>query len=67
MCVEESIEINRPLKEVFDYAFNVENFPECSGPAIEVRKDTPNQLRKGDRFTVTTKFLGSRATYREGS
>ncbi len=60
MRVEESIEINRPLKEVFDYAFNVENFPEWLGPAIEVHKDTPSQLRKGDRFTVSTKFLGHR-------
>jgi uncharacterized membrane protein len=35
-CVEESVEINRPLQEVFDYAANPENLPEGSGIVQEV-------------------------------
>jgi uncharacterized membrane protein len=40
MRVEESIEINRPLEEVFDYVSEVGNFPEWSAHTLEVRKDT---------------------------
>jgi uncharacterized membrane protein len=40
MRVEESIEINRPLQEVFDYVSDVGNFPEWTAHALEVRKDT---------------------------
>ncbi len=57
MRVEESIEINRPVEEVFDYVVNPENLPEWSGLAIEV-KDAPGPLREGDAFTVVGKFLG---------
>ena len=40
MRVEESIEINRPLEEVFNYVSNVGNYPEWMADALEVRKDT---------------------------
>ena len=60
MRIEESVEINRPVEEVFEYASNIANFPEWSGPAIDVHKDAPGPLREGDRFTVVTKFLGRR-------
>ncbi len=60
MRVEESVEINRPVEEVFSYASNIVNFPEWSRPAIDVHKDAPGPLREGDRFTVVTKFLGRR-------
>ena len=43
MRVEESIEIRRPLNEVFDYVANPENLPEWSSLAIEV-KDAPEPL-----------------------
>jgi len=33
MRVEESIEINRPVEEVFDYVLEVDNLPEWSAPA----------------------------------
>jgi uncharacterized membrane protein len=36
MRVEESIEINRPLKEVFDYVSDVGNYPEWMAHALEV-------------------------------
>ena len=60
MRVEESIEIGRPLKEVFDYVSEPDNFPEWTGTAIEVRKGAPGPVREGDTFTAAIKFLGRR-------
>src|SRR5215208_2976665 len=40
MRVEESIEINRSLQEVFDYVSDVGNYPEWMADALEVRKHT---------------------------
>jgi uncharacterized membrane protein len=50
MRVEESIEINRPLEEVFDYMANPENLPEWTGLVVEVgdvQKSTSGQLQEG--------------------
>jgi uncharacterized protein YndB with AHSA1/START domain len=60
MYVEESVEIGRPVEEVFAYAADPENLPEWSGLAIEVRKDTSGPLREGDVFVTVAKFLGRR-------
>ena len=59
MCVEESVEINRPLEEVFSYVANPENLPEWSGIVLDVRKEE-GPLREGTRFTTVAKFLGRR-------
>jgi ligand-binding SRPBCC domain-containing protein len=60
MRVEESIEIGRPLKEVFDYVSEPDIFTEWTGIAIEVRKGAPGPVREGDAFTAAIKFLGRR-------
>jgi uncharacterized membrane protein len=60
MRVEESIEIDKPVEEVFDYLFEIENFPEWSAPAIDVRKDPAGTPKEGDTFTVVVTFLGRR-------
>jgi len=60
MRVEESIEINRPLEEVFNYVSEVGNFPEWTAHTLEVRKDTPGIPQQGDRFTVAIKSVGRR-------
>jgi uncharacterized protein YndB with AHSA1/START domain len=60
MRVEESVEINRPVEEVFSYVSTVESQPEWATPPIEVRKDTPGPPKEGDTFTSVTKFLGRR-------
>ena len=57
---EESVEINRPVEEVFSYVTTVESQPEWATPPIEVRKDTPGPPKEGDTFTSVTKFLGRR-------
>ena len=61
MHVEESVVINRPLQEVFDYVANRETLPEWSAPIQEVRKETQGPLvEEGARFTTVAKFLGRR-------
>ena len=60
MRVEESIEINKPLEEVFNYVSDVGNFPEWTAHTLEVRKDTPGIPQQGDRFTVAIKSVGRR-------
>ena len=64
MHFEASVEIARPVEQVFDYVTDLENLPEWTGPVVEVRdvqKATPEQrLRAGDRFTAVAKFLGRR-------
>jgi uncharacterized membrane protein len=58
MRVEESVEINRPLEEVYSYAANPEHYPEWSGIILEVQKEGPGELAEGERFTTISKFLG---------
>ena len=60
MRVEESVQINRPVEEVFSYVSTVESQPEWSTSVIEVRKDTPGPPKEGDTFTSVSKFLGRR-------
>jgi uncharacterized membrane protein len=60
MRVEESVEINRPVEEVFSYAADPEHFPEWAGIVIETRKDTPGPLLESSTFTTVGKFLGHR-------
>lgn len=52
--VEETVEIDRPVNEVFAYVADPENLATWTGIVLEVRKDG------GDRFTVVQKFLGRR-------
>jgi hypothetical protein len=59
MRIEESVEINRPLQEVFDYAANPETLSEWSGLVQAVRKETQGPLIEvGACFTTVAKFLG---------
>ncbi len=60
MRVEESIDINRSLKEVFNYVSEVGNYPEWMAHALEVHKDTPGPPQKRDRFTLAIKSVGRR-------
>jgi uncharacterized membrane protein len=60
MRVEESIEINRPLQEVFNYVSDVGNYPEWMAHVLEVLKDTEGPPHHSDRFTVAIKSVGRR-------
>ena len=58
MRIEESVEINLPPEEVFDYVADPENLPGWSSLVLEVQKETQGELREGDRYTSVAKFLG---------
>jgi uncharacterized protein YndB with AHSA1/START domain len=60
MRIEESVQINRPLNEVYEYVANPENLPEWSGIVQEVHKEAQGELREGARYTTVAKFLGRR-------
>src|SRR5918995_2023022 len=60
MRVEESVEINRPVEEVFSYVSDPQNLPEWSGIVLEVREEAQGAPKEGDRFTSVAKFLGRR-------
>ena len=60
MRVEESVEIDRPLDEVFNYVADVGNYPEWMAHALDVRTDSAGPPRHGDRFVVAIKSVGRR-------
>jgi uncharacterized membrane protein len=60
MRVEESIEINRPLQEIFNYVSDVGNYPEWMAHVLEVLKDTEGPPQQSDRFIVAIKSVGRR-------
>jgi uncharacterized membrane protein len=60
MHVEETVEINRPLQEVFNYISDVGNYREWMAHVLEVRKDTPGPPQSSDRFVVAIKSVGRR-------
>jgi uncharacterized membrane protein len=60
MRIVESVQINRPLDEVYEFVANPENLPEWTGTVIETRKETPGPLLEGSTFITVGKFLGRR-------
>ena len=62
MRVEESVEINRPVEEVFTYAADPEHFPEWSGIILEVQKKSREGLQRarGSRPSANSWAVGSR-------
>lgn len=60
MRLEESVEINRPLEEVFEYVSDVGHYPEWMAHVLEVRKHTPGPPQQSDSFVVAIKSVGRR-------
>jgi uncharacterized protein YndB with AHSA1/START domain len=54
--VELTIEIARPLQEVFDYLTDLARLPEWQRSAVESRSDGP--LRQGSRIHERRSFMG---------
>jgi uncharacterized membrane protein len=60
---EASVEINRPVEEVFSYTSNPENVPQWAATVREVRQDARGGgplNREGERFTAMQNALGCR-------
>ncbi|HEX6023069.1 MAG TPA: SRPBCC family protein [Solirubrobacter sp.] len=58
--VQESIEIDRPLSEVFDFVAEVRNYPKWMAHALDVRTDAPGAPQQSDRFVLALKSVGRR-------
>ncbi len=57
---EASVEINRPIAEVFAFATDLPKMPEWSGEVIESRLTSEGPLGAGSTFTGVGRFLGRR-------
>jgi uncharacterized membrane protein len=60
MRVEESVEINQPLPEVFNYVSDVANYPQWMAHVLEVRNEAARPPQQSDRFVVAIKSVGRR-------
>lgn len=60
MRVQGSVEINRPLREVFNFVSDVGNYPTWMAHVLEVVTDAPDPPRTNDRFVVAIKSLRRR-------
>ncbi|MGJ9403909.1 SRPBCC family protein [Arthrobacter sp. KK5.5] len=58
--VEESVFINRPPKEVFDYLARAENVPVWDSSILEAEQIGDGPVRVGTRSRGTSKILGRR-------
>ncbi len=58
--VEESVQIERPVAEVFAYVSDPTHLPEWTAVVTDVRTDGSSSPGAGTRFTVTQKFLGTK-------
>ncbi len=58
MRIEESVQINRPREEVYEFVANPENLPVWTGTVIETRTETRGPLLEGNTFISVAKFLG---------
>lgn len=60
ISVEHTVEIARPVEEVFDYLTDVARLPEWQESVSEVHVDGP--LAAGSRFRDVREFMGRRAS-----
>ena len=55
---EHSIEIERPVEEVFDFISRPENFPLWQESLLEIRREAEGPLRVGSEVTEVRSFMG---------
>ena len=58
--IENSVVINRPIDEVFEFMANSENDPQWSSGAQEVIKTSEGPTGVGTTYTTVSRFLGRR-------
>jgi uncharacterized membrane protein len=58
--VENSVVINRPVDEVFEFVSNIENLPQWAGPVLEAKQTSDGPIGVGTTQTQVAKFLGRR-------
>ena len=60
ITLQNHLEINRPVVDVFDFIVNVENAPKWQPAVIETRRLTAGPLRVGSQFREVAKMMGRR-------
>lgn len=58
--VEESIQINRPVEDVFTYTTDIARFPEWAAMVNEAHQTSDGPLRVGSTYQTALQFLGRR-------
>ncbi len=58
--IENSVVINRPVDEVFEFLANSENDPQWQSGAQEVMKTSEGPIGVGTTFTTVSRLLGRR-------
>ena len=58
--IENSIVINRPVDEIFEFMANSENNPQWQSGTQEVRKTSEGPIGVGTTFTSVSQLLGKR-------
>jgi uncharacterized membrane protein len=56
--IENSVEIDRPIEEVFDFVTNIENLPQWAGPVQEAQQTSEGPLGVGTTQSQVAQFLG---------
>jgi carbon monoxide dehydrogenase subunit G len=56
--VEESIEIQRPPEDVYDFMADVNNLTQCSDAVTEVRDAPDRAVEEGDTYTTVARVFG---------
>ena len=62
LMITASVDIRRPVGEVFAFAGDYENDPLWRSGVVEMRYETPGVLRTGARTREIMRFLGGRVT-----
>jgi uncharacterized membrane protein len=57
---ENSVEINKPIEEVFEYVTNIDNLPLWAGPVTEAKQTSEGPLGIGTTQTQVAQLLGRR-------
>jgi uncharacterized membrane protein len=60
MAVEMSIQINRPVEEVFAFLSNFENNPRWQSTSVEAKKISDGPVGVGTTYQAVTSMLGRR-------
>ncbi len=64
MKIENTVEIARPIEEVFAFTADVDNLPLWLTGVVDANKLTDGPLRKGSQLEHVLQFLGKRFTSR---
>jgi uncharacterized membrane protein len=56
--IESSVQINRPVEEVFAFVTNIDNLPLWAGPVTEAKQTSEGPIGVGTTQTQSAQFLG---------